>query len=193
MAVPVERRDIGVAVDRHRSSRGPLREGARFIALYDQTYGSLRVSGKVLEDALLPDVLGAALELCKEDPAANCSGAACDVLAELARAIEIPAGPQWWSDAPQLTAGDGVRVIMPGSVGLQTLHGNREFYVEGVFMHSTGLRYRGHHEQTRHNVYELIPVSQLAPLQGESKLGSYNPETGELKADSGSDELEEAA
>jgi DEAD/DEAH box helicase domain-containing protein len=193
MAVPVERRDIGVAIDRHRSSRGPVREGARFIALYDQTYGSLRVSGKVLEDALLPDVLAAALALCKEDPEANCSGAACDVLHELARAVEKPAGPQWWSDAPQVSIGEGLRVIMPGSVGLQTLHGNREFYVEGVFLHPTGLRYRGHHEETRHNVYELIPVDQLAALQGESRMGTYNLETGELRADADDDDLEQAA
>ncbi len=184
MAVPVERRDVGVAVDRHRSTRGPLVEGSRFIALYDQTYGSLRISGRVLEGTRLPDLLETALGLCEEDLSTDNWLAARDVLTELVAAVQAPADPPWWSDAPQVPAAVNViSVIMPGSRGLQVLHDNREFYIEAVFLSPSGVRYRGHHEETKKDVYELIPIDQIAPLQGESKMGIYDLETGELKAD----------
>lgn len=182
MAVPVERRDIGVAIDRHRTTRGPLVEGSRFIALYDQTYGSLRISGRVLERARLPDLLETALGLCEENLSADSWLAAREVLGEMASAVQAPADPQWWSDAPPPpVAGNVIPVIMPGSRGLQTLHDNREFYVENVFLHPAGLRYRGHHEGTQRDVDEIIPIEHLTPLSGESKMGTYDLETGELK------------
>jgi DEAD/DEAH box helicase domain-containing protein len=182
MAVPVERRDVGVAVDKHRQARGPLAEGSKFIALYDQTYGSLRISGRVLEEHLLTPLLETAFDLCEEETDVDGALEAQAVLRELVEAAEAPAGEKWWAASTVgVVAGENVaQVIMPGSVGLQLLHDNREFYVENVFLSPQGLRYRGHHEETRHGVAELVPIEQLTPLQGVSKIGLYDLETGEL-------------
>lgn len=186
MAVPVERRDVGVAVDIHRVARGPLDEGRRFIALYDQTYGSLRISGRVLEDDLLPELLTTALQLCEEDDSAESAPAARILLRKLNGSLSQPASESWWSSTPRVVAGANVvSVIMPGSVGLQLLHDNREFYVESVFYKPTGLHYRGHHEATKYGVDEILPADHLAPLEGESKMGLYDLETGELRPDEG--------
>lgn len=182
MAVPVERRDVGVAVDRHRRVHGPLAEGSRFIALYDQTYGSLRISGRVLEEHLLAPLLETAIDLCEEDGGVDGTLEARAVLRELAEAANAQSGEKWWArSAVVVAAGDNVaKVIMPGSIGLQLLHDNREFYVEDVFFSPQGLRYRGHHEATRHGVTEIVSIDQLAPLEGVSKTGLYDLETGEL-------------
>jgi len=184
MAIPVERRDIGVAVDAHRVARGPLTAGRRFIALYDQTYGSLRISGRVLEDELLGELLGTAVDLCEEDASAEGAAAAASVLREMVSSLGGREGEHWWQAVPPVVGGaDVVPVIMPGSVGLQLLHDNREFYVENVFLHPKGLRYRGHHEATRHGVVDILPLEHLAPLEGVSVMGVYDLETGEFRPD----------
>jgi hypothetical protein len=58
---PFERQDIAIACDRHRASHGHIAEGARFVAVFDQTYGSLRLSGRLMEDGVLREVLENAL------------------------------------------------------------------------------------------------------------------------------------
>ena len=55
--LPFERQDIDFAVDKNRLSRGFVNEKDRFIAIYDRTYGSLRLSSHILQDNVLPAVL----------------------------------------------------------------------------------------------------------------------------------------
>jgi len=63
MVVPFERRDLSVSSDKFRATRGSIEEGARFIAIFDQTYGSLRLSGRLLERNVLKRTLETALEM----------------------------------------------------------------------------------------------------------------------------------
>src|SRR5205814_6945698 len=63
MMIPFERRDIAVAVDKHRVNRSPISEGQRFIALYDQTYGSLRLSGRILDGNIIREVINRTMVL----------------------------------------------------------------------------------------------------------------------------------
>ena len=53
MIVPLDRQDVDGGDDVLRMSWGPLPSGRRFLVLYDQAYGSLRLSGRLLDDALL--------------------------------------------------------------------------------------------------------------------------------------------
>jgi DEAD/DEAH box helicase domain-containing protein len=183
MAVPVERRDVGVAVDAHRVARGPLQDGRRFIALYDQTYGSLRISGRVLEADLLGDLLTTALELCHEDEESPERLAALPVLRDMVDALDEPEGERWWTAATQPVAGANlVPVILPGSLGLQLLHDNREFHVQAVFFSPHGLKYRGTNSATRRGATDVVPLDQLVPLEGVSEMGFYDLETGEIVA-----------
>jgi hypothetical protein len=136
----------------------------------------------VLEEHLLTPLLDTALDLCEEETGLDGTLEAQAVLRELADAAQAPAGEKWWAGSTAgVVSGENVaQVIMPGSIGLQLLHDNREFFVEDVFFSPQGLRYRGHHEETRHGVAELVPIDQLAPLEGVSKIGLYDLETGEL-------------
>src|SRR5690606_21756950 len=45
MSLPFERQDINAGADKHRATRDAVHEGQRFICIYDQTYGSMRLTG----------------------------------------------------------------------------------------------------------------------------------------------------
>lgn len=76
------------------------------------------------------------------------------------------------------------RVIMPGSVGLTLHNANQEFIVENVFFHPkfSGLCYRGRYtsQKKNYNTVIIFPITSLAEILGESQIGYYNYDTGEL-------------
>ena len=80
----------------------------------------------------------------------------------------------------------GQPVILPGSKGLCLKHQNEEFMVESVFYTPQGLRYRGYHLSNNDpNVKEVVPLENLVEIPGESQLGYYNLETGEIEQSTG--------
>lgn len=185
MTVPYERRDISVAVDRHRSTRGPITEGERFIAIYDQTYGSLRLSGRILDGDALAKVAQTALLLLDTQEFH-------DVLPETAVALEAicvclasePATFSFESSPAQESAESYVQVIMPGSKGLNLRRTNEEFDVEAVFFSPQvgGLAYRGRHASTRgETTKDIVPLDFIAEIPGESRIGQYNLNSGEIE------------
>ena len=80
-----------------------------------------------------------------------------------------------------------VKVIMPGSKGLNINRDNEEFFVEGVFFSPSfkGLAYRGKHLSERTSRFNgaiiSIPIDSLKEIPGESRFGLYDLETGELR------------
>ena len=84
-------------------------------------------------------------------------------------------------------------VILPGSVGLDTRGGrNEEFFIESIFYSPTyGLSYKGRHlsETSKRMTTEtwkagvpiiIVPVESLQEIPGESKMGLYDLETGDI-------------
>jgi len=85
------------------------------------------------------------------------------------------------------------RVILPGSKGLNITKNNEEFEVEAVFFHPSvsGLSYRGKHisnitKPGKEIVKEIVPIKTLIEIPGESKVGFYNYDTGEIEAETSS-------
>ena len=80
-----------------------------------------------------------------------------------------------------------VKVIMPGSKGLDIKRDNEEFFVEGVFFSPSfkGVAYRGKHLSEKTSKFSDVTISisidSLKEIPGESKFGLYDPETGEVK------------
>ncbi|HHW41614.1 MAG TPA: DEAD/DEAH box helicase [Syntrophomonadaceae bacterium] len=190
MEIPFERQDINWSAGKLRITRGPLEEGTRFIALYDQTYGSLRLSGRLLEPGVLGKVLNKAEELVRVDTLfSSLTEETVKVLQTIAKATQETFAEQLElaavEAAPVLDScpGQRIQIILPGSVGLDQLSGNIEFFVEGVFYspREGGLRYRGRHVyDSDPDVKITIPVENLIPVPGESRLGWYDLETGEI-------------
>lgn len=186
MVIPFDRSDIGATVDRFRVERGPIQEGVRFIAVYDQTYGSLRLSGRLMEEDTLRSVLAHASEITELEVGGD-DGGLTAALGALRTAAAAPAvdclagfiGSARGGDVPEL-----VRVIVPGSAGLSLLHDNQAYEIEGVFFNpqQNGLYYRGRLPTDRAQK-TLLPIAKVNQVPGESHMGFYDYETGEVTPD----------
>ena len=81
-----------------------------------------------------------------------------------------------------------VKVVLPGSKGLNLRNNNEEFFVEDVFYspHYKGLAYRGQNgygkKEANHDVKTIVALESLIEIPGESKMGLYNLEYGEVVA-----------
>jgi len=190
MVLPVERRDIHFAADRYRVERGPIGEGARFVAIYDQTYGSLRLSARILEERTLRGILekmAVVMKLRWEEGGMEKDSETAAALGEILACMGET--PEFISTgvtpAPAETTGRLVRVILPGSKGLNLRSNNEEFIVESVFYspHYNGLAYRGCGCEgaiaVNQDVKTILAIDSLIEIPGESRMGWYNPESGE--------------
>jgi len=189
--VPLERQDVEAAVDRHRVDWEPhFREGDRFIAVYDQTYGSLRLSGKILEEPVLGRLFEQALEFARIGPAGEALPETVRLLEALREAGSRP--PRRIDPGAGAAASgeeDGIEVIAPGSVGMALIGGNREYRVESVFYSpkQNELCYRGRYldQSAADTSVVILPVGRVVPVPGVSRLGRYDEETGEVRGIAG--------
>ena len=193
MVHPFERRDIHFAADRYRVARGPIAEGARFLAIYDQTYGSLRLSSRILEDQTLCGIqekLNIVMEIRREEGSLEKDSETAVAMGEILACLgEMP---ESFSVGRETTLADmekdALKVILPGSKGLNVRDNNEEFFVEDVFYspHYKGLAYRGcngcDRKETNHDIKTIVALESLIEIPGESKIGLYNTEYGELTA-----------
>ena len=186
MMVPFERQDIGVAVDKHRTPREGIAQGSKFIALHDQTYGSLRLSGRVLEEQWLSKTLVKSVELCRSQELLLNQVNTLEALEALRDAASQAEGPKPF-DVNSATASapeDCVRIILPGSRGIKIDQGAaEEFEVEAVFYHPSfsGLSYRGKRYSMKGEANKsVIPITALEEVPGESLMGYYDYNTGEI-------------
>ncbi len=188
----IERNELqaGSSTIRHRDS---VLAGERFVAIYDQTYGSLRLSSALTDPDTLRTCLVTAYHLAEEDPAQpNRWALSMGALKTLLGALESPEVPLSQraliggaSLSDQVDASESiVPVIAPGSVGLLLTGSNSEFQVEAVFLRPTGLTYRGHRlggAPGEGDVQEYVPAANVVPIPGESEITLYDLETGETR------------
>ena len=184
------------------SGTGRFREGGelsdrRFVALYDQTYGSLRLTARLLAPAALPGCLATAAQLLRQGPlypeeetgAARERERAAAIWERLAAAARNPGEPfgagLFAAEGAVAAAAQEERVILPGQTGI-LLHGvGEEFEVDAVFHHPReGLMYRGHRVgEVPSELVTSFPVAQVAPIPGATRMGSYDYETGRVVAE----------
>jgi DEAD/DEAH box helicase domain-containing protein len=185
MIVPFERRDINMAVDKHRVTRGPVSEGDKFLALYDQTYGSLRLSGRILEGEVLEKTFELGTELLTAQEFTESSDSTRVALEAMASCFsEGAAEYSFAADQSSVDSTAYEEVILPGSKGVNITRNNEEFEVQTVFFSPMlqGLGYRGRHiSTTGESVVETLSIKALAPIPGETKMGFYNLATGEVE------------
>lgn len=191
--VPVDRRDVSFGCGRHMSGVDVIHKGDRFVAIFDQTYGSLRLSRRFMEPAVLSQ-MGHQLPLMVDqysDPAtglplnvdarAAVAAIASDMLCE-PRALSLFTTPIDGRSAGL------VRVIITGSHGTSITRGGQQFDVERVFYNPVKgqLMYFGHYDQSSGTplgpVETSEPVDAIREVPGESMMGLYDPDTGEVKA-----------
>lgn len=192
MSLPFERQDVSAAADKHRTARDGIEAGDRFVCVYDQTYGSLRLTSHMMNEATLRDVFTKARDIALNDINFNLPPETLAALIEMVDSVLLPRedicgeGPSGFNDASY------VAVISPGSIGINTYKDNEEFEVEAVFFSPLlgKVAYRGHHvsekkKDQRVNKFHsantvIVQADHIHPLDGESKMSYFSLETGEL-------------
>lgn len=189
MTIPFERRDINFGNDKHRMDYQTINEGQRFVCIYDQTYESLRLSGRIIEKQILRQVFDGSIELAMNNDSLDIDNETMSTLEQLSESLynsPIDLTPEI-EDKLQLNIDNSERIIMPDSKGLNIEKDNEEFLVEGIFFSPLykSLAYRGNYTLNVGPRYkdsmEIIPIKALKSIPGESKMGLYNYETGEIK------------
>jgi DEAD/DEAH box helicase domain-containing protein len=182
--LPFERQDVGAAADKHRSDHAFGSRGQSFVALHDQTYGSLRLSSRLLDDDFLPRVLLRARELVDASDLRESEPLTASALDALSLEAHNEVQAIGLDGAATSARGGGslIPVILPGSRGLDIRHNNKEYLVKKVFFSPTlqSVAYRGRHETSSEDVVDIVAVEWLVPIPGESRLGVYDSETGDL-------------
>ncbi|WP_198592036.1 DEAD/DEAH box helicase [Kyrpidia spormannii] len=186
LVLPFERRDLGFAVDRLRQDNLPMQRGSRFICIYDETYGSLRLSGRILEDGVLVKMgrhMQNLAEASFDEPLRDETWEAMLRLVEDARNSAVPYG---FLPSPQSTPSKNqrVKVIRPGSVGLAVRNNNEWFKVENVFFSPRfgTIAYRGSYpgRMSSEDVAITWPQDAIVEIPGVTEFAEYDLETGEI-------------
>jgi len=194
MVIPFERQDINYGSDKHRADRKEFKKGSKFLSIFDQTYGSLRLTSRFLDHDVLNKVFDFAIDIAEKDPRFNSNENEINALKEMRIELESDEIDISINTDSILQADNNHKVIiLPGSVGLDIgLGRNEEFFVEDIFYSPTlGLSYKGRllSETSKRYTKEtwrasapikIVSVSRIQEIPGESKLGMYNLETGEI-------------
>jgi len=187
MVIPFERRDISFAYDKFRVNRGMIKEGEKFLTIYDQTYGSLRLTSRLIEDEILKATFERCFDLLKkEEVEEHILSCMKDLYSDTCLTPEQLTTKKDKGVIGVDETPDFERIIMPGSIGLDIRNDNQEFEVEDVFYHpKEGLVYKGRHAWQKAGDFEdaviRIPVSSLKEIPGVSKIGLYDYNTGEIR------------
>jgi DEAD/DEAH box helicase domain-containing protein len=192
MSLPFERQDVSAAADRHRATRDGVTAGDRFICIYDQTYGSLRLTSHLMNTEVLREVFARACEIARLDPNFRLPPETFAALESMAACVELEPEEVVGAAASGSTPDQFVPVIMPGSMGIDTHKDNEEFEITAVFYSPILARvaYRGHYVSSRKKVQAanhlhsattvIVRADHIQPLTGESGAGYFNLETGEI-------------
>jgi DEAD/DEAH box helicase domain-containing protein len=178
LLIPYERQDINFAADKFRIKVDPLEKGGKFIAIYDQTYGSLRLTSRVLEDDVLNRILVEAKNVALKQEQIDINQQTLDVFDLLIKATNQPKTNLSMGQKIMSSLGNNYkRVIVPESKGVLLTMNNEEFIVERVFLTPDGLKYEG---KTPHQSTERLvpPIEHVKEMPGESQIGYYNFTTG---------------
>lgn len=189
---PFDRQDIGFAADHLRIAREPFfPSGLPFLTIFDQTYGSLRLSARLLEPGMLGKVLTEATLLGAQQENLVRAPATLGALAEMAQAAFhdpreglIFGNPDQQDSAKGRDARDPEqweRVVVPGSKGLM-VRTNEEFEVIRILNTPAGISYEGTPSSMQGTGASVMPlIMDVAEIPGETEAGWYNIQTGALE------------
>lgn len=192
MSLPFERQDINAGTDKHRATRELVTAGDRFVCIYDQTYGSLRLTSHLMKPEVVRDVFARAVDIALNDPNFQLNEETLAALQEMAGCVGQEPIDLANADRAMPVSERFVPVILPGSIGIDTRKDHEEFEVEGVFFSPlfSAVAYRGYYSAakkkaqlataTHSATVVTVRADHICQLNGESKVGFFNLETGEI-------------
>lgn len=191
LLIPFDPSDISITKDKLRVDQPQMERGAPIVVFYDQTYGSLRLTSRLMEGNLLAETIHGAFRMTEylnpnasEESTEARVQAVRGALAEMYEdALSDRSSPT--STYIEETASSGsVKVIAPGSKGVALKQNNLEFEVVAVYFNPQvgGLCYRGRLESDSASATHssILRIEEVVPIPGVSRMAHYSLETGEL-------------
>jgi len=184
LLIPYERQDINFGSDKFRIQIEPLKKDRKFIAIYDQVYGSLRLTSRVLEENVLNCILLKAKQIAlSRQEIDNINQQTLDAFDVLINETDKPRNLiSLGQKIIPMLGNNYIRVILPESKGLLLTVNNEEFSVERVYFSPDGLRYEG--KTIHQSIENTFPpkshplIDHVREIPGESEMGYYNLATG---------------
>lgn len=182
LLIPFEKQDLDFASDKFRVKIDPLVEkGKKFIAIYDQTYGSLRLSGRLLDNNSLLPILREAKSLSEKQDVIEVNAETMAALEAMAQSAAQQQEIIVFESGTVSPPDKHERIIMPDSKGL-LVRNNQDFWIKRVFYTPDGLRYEGFDASFVETKSYLCPLTKdVIEIPGESRMGLYNYNTGQVE------------
>lgn len=187
VVVPLERQDVDVDTDVLRGTWGPIATERRFICLFDQASGSLRLTGRLREADVLRRVLVAMDEMISQREVILVGSESREINEATRDALRALRDESLQPEQPLDLAFDGgddtrVRVLLPTSRGTSTARPGDFFEVHNVFVHLVqGLSYRGVWiGKDGSRTPATVAAHAIEPSPGSARFGTYDADTGEL-------------
>jgi DEAD/DEAH box helicase domain-containing protein len=173
LTVAFERQDINAGIGIHAQANLVGERNQAFLALYDDTYGSLHLTERLLDSETLPQVLAQAVLLAQTDEMLPAE--AMDCLRALEASLQQPRHVEHYHYDEDADLNHCVEVILPESVGLDTARNAKRFHITSIFTSTrNGLAYYGIHEGEESGPKYVVPASQIKAIEEESRTGYYD-------------------
>jgi len=185
MTIPFERQDVSFGSDKHRKERDLFSEGSRFISIFDQTYGSLRLTSRLMDIDVITTVFETALSIAENEKRYELNSQTLEAIREINTSLSNSAQKMVIEEGIKSIPDDYEKILLPGSVGLNQRRQNEEFRIDAIFFRRdlNSLAYRGKHLSQRSRKFDgveiIVPIKDIVEVPGESKIGFYNYATGE--------------
>lgn len=174
LLIPFEKQDLDFASDKFRAGIESLVfKGNRFIAIYDQTYGSLRLSGRFLDNNSVYAILKEARTLADKQDVLQINRETLSTLDKMVISAAENQEVLIFESGSIRTPDKHERVIMPDSKGLLA-RTHQDFWVRRVFFTPDGLRYEGQDVPSKGTTSIYPLVKEVFEIPGESRIGLYN-------------------
>ncbi|MCB9210926.1 MAG: DEAD/DEAH box helicase [Ignavibacteriales bacterium] len=187
MTIPFERQDVNFGSDKHRTERDFFYEGDKFLSIFDQTYGSLRLTSRLLEEDILNKVFEEALKIISNDNRFELNVETKLAIKEIITCFELESENIIFGENKVNYNKEGLElVILPGSSGLDLKRGNEEFFIDNVVYNSDFemLVYAGRHLSQQGAKWDTatitVPIKNVIEIPGVTRLGWYDLKSGQI-------------
>ena len=185
LLVPLEKRDVGFGFDQYRTNKNLIQKGDKFIIIFDQIYGSLRLTSKLANEDILKVIFQKALEISYEN-IEQFEEKISEVLRDAIRTIinELKHEPEniTLTNDEIVIKKDEIKVIAESSFGIVAGCPDQEFFILRHHSVNNVLMYIGSHNKEDlvdpRKCISRYPVDKILPLEGFSKMALYNIELG---------------
>lgn len=188
--LPFERRDVDCGSDQFRVDKPQLNigKGRKFLAIYDSTYGSLRLTDSLIDAQLLRQVFERSLQEMEDNREQDNDDQGVITVRAILESLEqspanlTPLAPY----ETRIIETDACLAIAEGSSALYPRQGDRIVFVHSIFYSPklNKLCYRTVDQESKlrsdNQEFEIIPIDALEPIEGLSEVGTFDEETGRV-------------